>query len=244
MCISNRFFESCSSAEQLKSHKPTIEEVEDEDDIPRSAKKKKKHKKKKKNVSEPQQEPSPVAEKPPVPVSPAKTSATTPAKAPIITLPPPLHASPTKKPTPSVPKSPVGHLRSNKIDAIPPGMSTTSLSIPLEQTTAQSARSYLQSEKLDSQKTKIKSRPDHASLFSAPEKKKGFFSEFIVGNDKKKDEEKKGSKHSWFSRLGKKTSKYMHQLLNTSEDDTKGIAPMKWENFLKVCELTLFRVIY
>jgi hypothetical protein len=113
-------------------------------------------------------------------------------------------------------------------------MSSTSLSLPVEQTSAQSARSYLRSEKLEDPKTKIKSRPDQAPLDPIPEKK-GFF-RLPKGKDKPKqpEAEQKANKQSWFSRLTKKAVGSMHQLLRTSEDDTKGVAPMKWEHFLKV----------
>lgn len=113
-------------------------------------------------------------------------------------------------------------------------MSTASL-LPVEQTTAQSARSYLQTEHLTESKTKVKSRPDHASLFSAPEKekKKGFLDRLGVGKTKE-ETEKKGGKRSWFNKLTKKANGYMHQLLKTSQDDYRGLKPMKWEQFLKV----------
>jgi hypothetical protein len=73
-------------------------------------------------------------------------------------------------------------------------------------------------------------------MFSITEKSKGFFSKFSSGKDKEKKEEgeEKKAKKTWFHRLGKKTKGYMHQLLNTSEDDKKGTASMKWETFLKV----------
>jgi hypothetical protein len=89
----------------------------------------------------------------------------------------------------------------------------------------------LQAEKLDGQKTKVKSRPDYVP-FSTPSL---VFSK-LTGKKKgtEAEQEEKGAKRSWFSKLGKKTKGYMHQLLKTSEDETKGIAPMKWDNFLKV----------
>lgn len=88
----------------------------------------------------------------------------------------------------------------------------------------------------DEDKKKIKSRPDHASMFSEP-KKKGLLSKLGLG---KKDEEHsdKNPKYTWFSRLSKKATDSMHQLLRTSEDAGKQPAPMKWETFLKVRQLT------
>jgi hypothetical protein len=108
--------------------------------------------------------------------------------------------------------------------------------MPIEPTTAQSAHSYLRTlDEREKVKEKIKSRPDHASLFSHPEKeKKGFFSKLSIGLKGKDDAAPKNAKHTWFSKLSKKTTGYMHQLLATVEDTTQGIAPMKWENFLKV----------
>ncbi|KAJ7072069.1 hypothetical protein C8F01DRAFT_1102376 [Mycena amicta] len=44
----------------------------------------------------------------------------------------------------------------------------------------------------------------------------------------------KKAKHSLFSRLSKKSTNSMHQLLRTYEDETKSLAPMKWETFLKL----------
>lgn len=115
-------------------------------------------------------------------------------------------------------------------------MSTHSLALPLEQTTLQSAHSYLKD--LEGPKTKVKTRADHASVFSSDstllEKKPGFFSKFSRKDKSAEDSIKKGGKYSWFSKLSKKTSKFMHQLLNTSENEKQGLASMKWDNFVKV----------
>jgi len=88
---------------------------------------------------------------------------------------------------------------------------------------------------LDGPKAKIKSRSDHASIFSEKEKKSSFFSKFSR-KDKPTDvkEEKKGDKRSWFANLSKRTGKLAHQLLNTEENPTKGLASMKWEHFVKL----------
>ena len=113
-------------------------------------------------------------------------------------------------------------------------MSTTSLVPNAEPETAQSAHSYLQSLSI-SEKKKVKSRPDHASLFSQPETgEKGFFSGLSLmkkGNDK--ESAMKEARQSWVSKLSKKTKTLMHQLMSTSENDKTG-APMKWESFVKV----------
>jgi len=107
-----------------------------------------------------------------------------------------------------------------------------SLALPTEQT-AQSAHAYIQSEGLASQKSKVKSRPDFGNLAPVSENR-SFFSSFGRKKDKtggdKDDQNPKGSKHSWFSKLTKKTVNHMRQLIGVDEK----VAPMKWENFLKV----------
>ncbi|EPQ57181.1 hypothetical protein GLOTRDRAFT_39174 [Gloeophyllum trabeum ATCC 11539] len=184
----------------------TVEEVQDEEHVSHEAKKKKKKPKKKKKKS----------------AATAATDQTTESPVPVGSSP---SANGPQSPT-SVPRPSSVNTSSTYL----PYMSTASLP------TAQSARSYLQSEGLDSSKTKIKSRPDHASSFY--KEKKGLLSRF--GRRKKGEDEedaepvKKGSKHSWFVRLGKKSKDLMHQLLGTAEDEKKGQAPMKWEHFLKV----------
>jgi len=94
---------------------------------------------------------------------------------------------------------------------------------------------------LEGPKTKVKSRSDHASIFSANsekeqerEKKSGFFSKFSRKDKPVDAHEKKGDKRSWFSNLSKKTGKLAHQLLNTEESKTQGLASMKWEQFAKL----------
>ena len=113
--------------------------------------------------------------------------------------------------------------------------STTSLGIG-ETTTAQSSHSYLQTLNIKTEK-KIKTRPDHASLFSNDgDEKRGLFSKIsskVASKDK--ESEMKEAKQSWFSKLSKKTTGYMHQLLKTGEDaGADGKGTMKWEQFLKV----------
>ena len=115
---------------------------------------------------------------------------------------------------------------------LPAYMSTTSLVPSAEPGTAQSAHSYLQSLSI-SEKKKVKSRPDHASLFSQPETEKGFFSGLSLTKRKDKESAMKEARWSWISKLSKKTVTLMHQLMNTSENDKHG-APMKWESFVKV----------
>ncbi|KAJ6500171.1 hypothetical protein C8R47DRAFT_1211730 [Mycena vitilis] len=188
-----------------QSKKATVEEVEDEDDAVATTPKKKKKKPKKKKKAATATSPEPEdAEAAPTPSSP-------PAPA-------------VKKPTP---KSPVSNLAAQ--------MSTVSL-LPVEQTAAQSARSYLKEQDLLETKTKVKSRSE-TSLAVYPdkekEKKRGFLSKFGFGKENKPEEPKK-PRNTWFSRLTKKTTASMHQLLRTSEDETKGMAPMKWDTFVKL----------
>jgi hypothetical protein len=94
----------------------------------------------------------------------------------------------------------------------------------------------LQSLNLKTEK-KVKTRPDHASIFSNDQdEKKGLFSKIsstVTGKDKEK--EMAEAKQSWFSKLSKKTTGYMHQLLKTGVDEgASGKGEMKWEQFLKV----------
>ena len=68
------------------------------------------------------------------------------------------------------------------------------------------------------------------------DEKKGLFSKIsskVISKDR--ESEMKEAKQSWFSKLSKKTTGYMQQLLKAGEDpaaDSKG--DMKWEQFLKV----------
>ncbi|KAL0068782.1 hypothetical protein AAF712_004111 [Marasmius tenuissimus] len=200
----------------------TIEEVDDEDEAATTSKKKKKKKPKKKKRAttggdagddDADDEPDAPAEAPASP--PAKQEA---AKAKAATSPK------------AAAKSPV----------VPgPNASTTSFMPPLEQvTTAQSARSYLKSENLDAQKAKVKSRPDHASMFA---KQKGVLGKLASQAEEQTPHEKK-EKRTFFASLRKKTRGYMHQILHTAEDDTKGSAGMKWDTFVKVMEHVGFEV--
>ena len=122
---------------------------------------------------------------------------------------------------------------SSTSSTLPAYVSTASLVPSAETVTAQSAHSYLQSRSI-SEKKKVKSRPDHASLFSQPDtEKKGFFSGFSLKKDKDKETEMKEARQSWFSKLSKQTGTLMHQLMSTAENEKRG-APMRWESFLKV----------
>ncbi|EEB97105.1 hypothetical protein MPER_03638 [Moniliophthora perniciosa FA553] len=86
-------------------------------------------------------------------------------------------------------------------------------------TTAESARSYIKSENLDAPKNKVKSRPDHVSLFSNI-KPKGVLARLGVVKEEETPHEKK-EKRNFFASLRRKTRGYMHQILHTAEDETK-----------------------
>ncbi|KAJ7647049.1 hypothetical protein FB45DRAFT_892185 [Roridomyces roridus] len=128
-------------------------------------------------------------------------------------------ASPAPK---KQPQSPVANLAAQ--------MSSISL-LPVEQTVGQSAHSYLKAENLLEVKSKVKSRGSEP----APEKeKKGFMAKFGLGKSKTEEVKEKKPKQNWFSGLKKKTATSMHQLLRTSEDETKGMGSMKWDVFVKL----------
>jgi hypothetical protein len=196
-----------SSSAQPKDTRTTVEEVDDEDDADAdtaSASKKKKKKKPKKKKTDTD-----------LPVLPEDAPASPVISGARVASPPssPTKANPARR----------ASLNSSATTLLN-NMSATSLPLT-EQTTAHSGHSFLQE---ISQKEKIKSRPDHASMFN-----RGFLSK---GKDKAKDKEENkdtvNNKHTWFSKLGKKTTGYMHQLLRAGDDERRGA--MKWESFLKV----------
>ncbi|GBE81159.1 hypothetical protein SCP_0308850 [Sparassis crispa] len=222
-----------SPAPSPKSRKATVEAVEDEEELAAAAKKKKKKPKKKKKSA------TAAAGQEPVDVANGAATEPTSVQAPPVIVTPPTQASKAngQANTPSSTKK----FNAPKTPAKPPAVnaSTTSLPhVPLSHVqTAQSAHSYLTREGLMNQKAKVKAKRD--PLTPVPEKK-GLFSRFRKdkSKDKEKDaeaeESKKGSKFSFFSRLTKRAREDMHKLLGTSEDETKGIQPMKWESFLKL----------
>ncbi|KZT10678.1 uncharacterized protein LAESUDRAFT_734491 [Laetiporus sulphureus 93-53] len=224
-----------------QSRKATVETVEDEEEVAAAKNKKKKKSKKKKKPSTASEPATPDLQQgtsmPQAPTTPAIHAASEGQAAGVR---PSAPSAQTKNGVPATPSTanaskPVRQASVNSSTATLTNMSTTSL--PLQQTqSAQSARKYLQTEGLNNSKTKIKSRPDYANLVPIPEKKKGLFNRF--GKKDKTEEDtvssKQGSKFSFFHKLSSKAKVHMHQLLNTSEDEKRGLAPMKWENFLKV----------
>lgn len=206
-----------------KSQKATVEEVEDEDAPTGVAKKKKKKKPKKKKKATADGD-SNIAESPPI----------SPTQSPVLARAQAVPSSPTPSPKKApVPKSPP---RPSTASSSTPTLAAQMSTISLGQTTVQSGHSYVKD--LDTPKAKVKSRADHASIFSkeSTEKKSGFFSKFRRKDQGPSDgpPPKKGSKYSWFAHLNKKSTKFMHQLLNTTEDETQGQASMKWDHFVQV----------
>ncbi|KAG1878280.1 hypothetical protein F4604DRAFT_1923849 [Suillus subluteus] len=151
-----------ASSAQPKDTRTTVEEVDDEDDADAdtaSASKKKKKKKPKKKKTDTDLPVLP-EDAPASPVTPAARVASPPSS--------PSKASPARR----------ASLNSSATTLLN-NMSTASLPLT-EQTTAHSGHSFLQE---ISQKEKIKSRPDHASMFN-----RGFLTK---GKDKAKDKEEK-----------------------------------------------------
>ncbi|KAG1731500.1 uncharacterized protein EDB91DRAFT_1252138 [Suillus paluster] len=66
-------------------------------------------------------------------------------------------------------------------------------------------------------------RTDYGSFY--------IFNRGFLTRDKEVEKDTANKKHTWFSKLGKKTTGYMHQLLRAGNDEKRGA--MKWENFLK-----------
>ncbi|TEB18073.1 hypothetical protein FA13DRAFT_1649820, partial [Coprinellus micaceus] len=106
--------------------------------------------------------------------------------------------------------------------------------IPVGTTEAQSGHSHLKEIK-QSEKANVKTRADHASIFSnqTEEQRGGLFSKVKTALDGKANETK-NAKYAWFSRLSKQATNSMHQLLRTGEDAGKQPAPMKWETFVRL----------
>lgn len=116
-------------------------------------------------------------------------------------------------------------------------VSTTSL----EQTRAQSAHSYLQSEKLAEQKVKVKTRAEAPSLPPVEEHdtKRGFFSRFgrkreAVPHAPGDETKEKRNLGAWFKNMNRKSSGFLAQILGADKSAKKGGPPMKWDHFVKV----------
>ncbi|KAN0091136.1 hypothetical protein V8E55_004702 [Tylopilus felleus] len=197
--------------EEPKHYRATVEDSEDEDDVSSIAGKKKKKKSKKKKKNKVANE-LPTVHEDPVP------TVSTPTKS---------HPSCTLAETPVQASSNTRRASDASLNSAA-HMSTSSL--PMGPTVAQSTHSYLQ--ELGSPKEKVKSRPNHASLFSD---KRGFLSKLSSKDKTKKEDENDptvNKKFTWFSKLGKKTNEYMHQLMRINADEKVG--SLKWDNFVKL----------
>jgi hypothetical protein len=226
---------------------PTIEDVEDEDAPTTVAKKKKKRKPKKKKKPSLilEEQDIPVVDSPP-PSSPVVQSAPPVVSSPVEENPPPL---PT--PTPAIPTTKKKNPEKRRSMTPKPSLaSSTSTAfanvstLSLEQSRAQSAHSYLQSENLTEQKVKVKKRADSLSLPPVEEKdaKKSFFSRFRREKEapRASEEEAKQRRNlgSWFQNLNRKSTGFLTQILGADKSAKKGGPPMKWDHFVKASELT------
>jgi hypothetical protein len=169
------------------------------------------------------------------------------------TFPTPAPTTPSnaKSPTASV-KSPGGSAKSpssaKSMDPYGHGASTISLPTSVAPSVAQSARSYLVGKDTEP-KVKVKTRADPSTVNKDGEDtKKGFFSKFTGKKDKKekvegaKDEEANSGGAGVFGKKGalqlpKRAGALVGRLLGSKDDETKGRAPMRWDNFVKVLEV-------
>jgi hypothetical protein len=220
----------------------TIEEVEDEDAPHRAAKKKKKKKPKKKKKSAPAEDnvdvpeasspppSSPIIE-PPSPILPSAPLA--------VEVPPnspPTSQGKKRKPEKRQPIMRHPNLGSSSTATFA-SMSTTSL----EQTRAQSAHSYLQSENLAEQKVKVKTRAEPPSLPPVEEQdttKRSFFSRFTRNREAvphaPEETKEKRNLGAWFKNMNRKSNGFLAQILGADKSAKKGGPPMKWDHFVKV----------
>ncbi|ESK96615.1 hypothetical protein Moror_6835 [Moniliophthora roreri MCA 2997] len=205
-----------------------IDEEDEEGETKSKKKKKKKPKKKKKKAGgEAKDEKDEKDES-----EDEETPAPAPAPAPAAS--PPTSPTPAKGKGAKTPTSPTA-AKPRPSTTTQTSASASTFSLPISQTTAESARSYIKSENLDAPKNKVKSRPDHASLFSNI-KPKGVLARLGVGKEQEETPHEKKEKRNFFASLRRKTRGYMHQILHTAEDETKGSAGMKWDTFVKVME--------
>ncbi|KAF7980729.1 hypothetical protein HWV62_36739 [Athelia sp. TMB] len=217
-----------TKAETNASKKATVEEVEDEDAAPDGGKKKKKKKKSKKKKG------GSLADDL---ASLGLDEQVSPPTSPILANTPSAPSSPPASPPSKkqAPRSPSSHARlpsfgSSTTTLTGPGAS--SISLPIGQTVAQSGHSYSKEIEV---KEKVKSRPAHGTMLSGfTERVSGVFSKFKRKDKHEEEPPSRADKAAWFANLPKRSNKLMHQLLNTSESDTLGKAPMKWDKFLQV----------
>jgi hypothetical protein len=164
--------------------------------------------------------------------------------------------SPTPAPTtPANAKSPIASVKSpggsakspsgaKSMDPYGHGASTTSLPASIAPSVAQSAHSYLVGKDTEP-KVKVKTRADPSTISKDGEgTKKGFFSKFTGKKDKKekvevpKDEDANSGGGVFGKRgafqLPKRAGVLVGRLLGSKDDEAKGKAPMRWDNFVKV----------
>ncbi len=114
--------------------------------------------------------------------------------------------------------------------------------VSLEQTRAQSAHAYLQSENLTEQKVKVKTRAELSSLPPVQEQdtKRSFFSRFSRKREAAphapEEETEKRNLGAWFKNMNRRSSRFLEQILGADKSAKKGGPPMKWDHFVKVCE--------
>ncbi|KAH9979163.1 hypothetical protein BJV74DRAFT_858646 [Russula compacta] len=222
----------------------TIEEVEDEDAPHTVAKKKKKKKPKKKKKSTPATVTATGEVDGPETGSPPPSS-------PIIE--PPSPVIPSSPPPVEVPLTPTPQAKKKKPEKRqpvmrPPSLASSSTSLfgsmsttSLEQSRAQSAHSYLQSEHLTEQKVKVKTRAEPPSLIPIEEQdtKKGFFSRFSRKKDAappapEEETKEKRNLGAWFKNMNRKSTGFLGQILGADKSAKKGGPPLKWDHFVKV----------
>lgn len=106
--------------------------------------------------------------------------------------------------------------------------STSSFQVVDSTSSVKSGRSYMQER--EPEKQKVKSRPDHASIFSKDHEKtrKGIFSKFL--SEKEPEPEPPKESKSIFSKISTKAKSCMQQLFVRGDQRST----MKWDNFVKV----------
>jgi len=109
--------------------------------------------------------------------------------------------------------------------------------VSLEQTRAQSAHSYLQSENLTEQKVKAKTRVEPSSIRPIEEQgssKGGFLSRFSRKEVAPQSSEETTTKEkrnlgAWFKKMNWKSAGFLAQIMNADKSAKKGGPPMKWD---------------
>jgi hypothetical protein len=122
--------------------------------------------------------------------------------------------------------------------------------ISLEQTRAQSAHSYLQSENLTDQRVKVKTRAEQTSLPAVEEHvtKGGFFSRFsrkkeAAPHASEEETREKRNLGAWFKKMNRKSAGFLAQILGADKSAKKGGPPMKWDHFAKVGKAPVLYVV-